>query len=282
MATPHKHQCQQEPTTLMSLGDDMLVDILRRLTLLSLFPRATFACKRLCNVISSCSYASVVASRIMSSAPLVGYFISVIGGATPSFHRALLGSDRDVASIVRYGKFQFADFDDYSWRLMDCRHGLLLLSSDSCMVIQCQQEPTTFMSLGDDMLTEILHRVMSLSLFPRAAFACKRLRNVISSCSYASGVASRIMSLTPLVGYFISVIGGAIPSFHRVLLGSDRDVASIILYGRFQFANFNDYSWRLMDCRHGLLLLSSDGSMAVFDPLIDKHFPIPHHEQDQP
>ncbi|KAK1632633.1 hypothetical protein QYE76_006948 [Lolium multiflorum] len=109
----------------------MLAEILRRLTSLSSFARAVFACKRLRNVISSCSYASVVASRIISPTPLVGYFISVIGGATPSFHRALHGSDRDVASIFRYIKFQFADFDDYSWRLMDCRHGLLLLSSDN-------------------------------------------------------------------------------------------------------------------------------------------------------
>ncbi|KAK1632630.1 hypothetical protein QYE76_006945 [Lolium multiflorum] len=135
MATPHKRQCQQEPTTLMSLGDDMLAEILRRLTSLSSFARAAVTCKRLRHVISSPSYSSVVAARIMSSAPLVGYFISVIGGAAPSFHRALLGSDRDVASIVHHGKFQFADFDDYSWRLMDCRHGLLLLTSDRCMAV---------------------------------------------------------------------------------------------------------------------------------------------------
>jgi hypothetical protein len=119
----------------MSLGDDILAKILRRLTSLASFARATFASKRLRNIISLCSYASIVASRIMSLASPVGYFISVIGDATSSFHRALLGSDRDVASIVRYGKFQFADFDDYSWRLMDCRHGHLLLSSDICMAV---------------------------------------------------------------------------------------------------------------------------------------------------
>ncbi|KAK1632640.1 hypothetical protein QYE76_006955 [Lolium multiflorum] len=72
MATPHKRQCQQEPTTLMSLGDDMLAEILRRLTSLSSFARAAFACKRLRNVISSSTYSSVVASRISSPAPLVG------------------------------------------------------------------------------------------------------------------------------------------------------------------------------------------------------------------
>ncbi|KAK1632634.1 hypothetical protein QYE76_006949 [Lolium multiflorum] len=132
------------------------------------------------------------------------------------------------------------------------------------------------MSLGDDMLAEILRRLMSLSMFARAAFACKRLCNIISSCSYASIVASRINLPTPLVGYFISVIGGATPSFHRAPLGSDRDVANIFRYSKFQFADFDDYSWRLMDCRHGLLLLSSDSCMAVFDPLANKHFPIPH------
>ncbi|KAK1632641.1 hypothetical protein QYE76_006956 [Lolium multiflorum] len=126
------------------------------------------------------------------------------------------------------------------------------------------------------MLAEILRRLTSLSSFARAAFPCKRLCTVISSCSYASIVASRIMSPAPHVGFFISVIGGATPSFHRALLSSDRGVASIVRYGKFQFADFDDYSWRLMDFRHGLLLLSNDSCMAVFDPLADKHFPIPH------
>ncbi|KAM0891322.1 hypothetical protein ACQ4PT_026483 [Festuca glaucescens] len=137
-----------------------------------------------------------------------------------------------------------------------------------------QSEPTALMSLGDDMLAEILCRLPSLPSLARAAFACSRLRNVASS---SSDVANRFISPAPLLGYFASVVGGDIPSFHRALLLSDRDVAGIVRRGDFYLANFEDYDWRLMDCRQGLLLLTSDRCMAVFDPVASSLVPIPHY-----
>lgn len=139
---------------------------------------------------------------------------------------------------------------------------------------QRQSEPTTLLSLGDDMLAEILCRLPSLPSLARAAFSCPRLLNV------ASSVANRIKitSPAPLLGYFISVAGGDIPSFHRALLRSDRDVTSIIRRADFHLAGLEDYEWRLMDCSHGLLLLllTSDRSTAVFDPVASSRVRIPH------
>uniref|UniRef100_A0ACD5Y9K7 Uncharacterized protein n=1 Tax=Avena sativa TaxID=4498 RepID=A0ACD5Y9K7_AVESA len=136
---------------------------------------------------------------------------------------------------------------------------------------QRQHEPSTLMSLGDDMLAEILRRLPSLPSLARATFACPRLRNVASS-----PVANHIISPAPLLGYFISVVGGDIPSFHRALIRSDHDVAAIVRRGDFHLAGLEDYEWRLMDCRHGLLLLTSDRSMAVFDPVSSSRLRIPH------
>jgi hypothetical protein len=129
--------------------------------------------------------------------------------------------------------------------------------------------PTTLMSLGDDILAEILRRLPSLPSLARAAFSCSRLRNV----------SSRIISPAPLLGYFASVAGGVIPSFHRALRLSDRDVVGIVRRGDFCLADLDleDYGWRLMDCRHGLLLFTGDRCMAVFDPVASSQLHIPHY-----
>ncbi|KAM0854497.1 hypothetical protein ACQ4PT_050383 [Festuca glaucescens] len=138
---------------------------------------------------------------------------------------------------------------------------------------QRQSEPTTLLSLGDDMLAEILCRLPSLPSLARAAFACPRLRDVASSVANRT----RFMSPAPLLGYFISVVGGAIPSFHRSLLLPDRDVLGIVRRGDFCLADLEAYDWRLMDCRQGLLLLTSDRCMAVFDPVSSSRLRIPHY-----
>jgi hypothetical protein len=139
---------------------------------------------------------------------------------------------------------------------------------------QRQSEPTTLMSLGDDMLAEILRRLPSLPSLARAACSCPRLRAVASSSSVVNHV--RSTSPAPLLGYFISVAGGAIPSFHRALRLPDRDVAGVLRRGDFHLAGLEDYDWRLMDCRHGLLLLTGDRCMAVFDPVASSRARIPH------
>ncbi|KAM0905774.1 hypothetical protein ACQ4PT_017184 [Festuca glaucescens] len=137
-----------------------------------------------------------------------------------------------------------------------------------------QSEPTTLMSLGDDILAEILRRLPSLPSLARAAFACSRLRDL------ASDVANRIISPAPLLGYFASFVGGVVPSFHRAHLLSDRGVAGIVRRGDFYLADFEDYDWRLMDCRKGLLLLTSDRCIAVFDPVSSSRLRIPHYTSD--
>ncbi|KAI4973980.1 hypothetical protein ZWY2020_041761 [Hordeum vulgare] len=122
-----KRKRDAEPTSLMSLGDDMLVEVLTRLPSLPSLASAGLASPRLCAVASS----PAVVDPFLSRAPLLGYFVSVPRGAVPAFHRAVLRGDRHLAAVVRRGDFHLADFEEYKWRLMDCRHGLLLLSSDS-------------------------------------------------------------------------------------------------------------------------------------------------------
>jgi hypothetical protein len=123
MASPssHKRQHQEEPTTLMPLGDDMLAEILTRLPSLPLLARAAFACLRLRDVATSPLFTS---RFVVSPAPLLGYFVSAVDADIPSFHRALLLSDRDVATVIRRGDFCLSDFDDFNWRLMDSRQAL--------------------------------------------------------------------------------------------------------------------------------------------------------------
>ncbi|XBI35425.1 hypothetical protein VPH35_121106 [Triticum aestivum] len=87
-------------------------------------------------------------------------------------------------------------------------------------------EPTSLMSLGDDMLGEILIRLPSLPSLASAALASPRLCSVASS----PAIYDRFLSRAPLLGYF-------------------------------------DREWRVTDCRHGLVLLSSGRYLAVFDPI---------------
>jgi hypothetical protein len=70
-----------------------------------------------------------------SPAPLLGHFVSAIDDIILSFHRALLLSDRDIVGVVRRGDFNLSDFEEYDWHLMDCHQGLLLLTSDRCMIV---------------------------------------------------------------------------------------------------------------------------------------------------
>jgi hypothetical protein len=65
-------------------------------------------------------------------------------------------------------------------------------------------------------------------------------------------------------------------SFYRVLLRSNRDVAGVVRRGDFQLMGFEDYHWHLMDYLQGLLLLTRDRCMAVFDPISGSRLSIPH------
>ncbi|KAM3207455.1 hypothetical protein ACQJBY_062605 [Aegilops geniculata] len=128
--TGPKRKRESEPTSLVSFGDDMLAEILSRLPSLPSLASAALSCPRLCGVASS----PAVLNPFLSRAPLLGYFVSVADGAVPAFHRALLRRDRHLAAVVRRGDFHLTDLE-YDGRLMDCRHGLLLLSSYHHLVV---------------------------------------------------------------------------------------------------------------------------------------------------
>jgi hypothetical protein len=123
------------------------------------------------------------------------------------------------------------------------------------------------------MLAEILARLPSLPSLARAALACLRLRDVAASPLFATS----FVPPPPLLGYFVSAVDADIPSFHRALLLSGRDVAAVVRRGDFCLAGFEDFSWRLMDSRQGLLLLASDSRMAVFDPVSGSRLHMPHY-----
>ncbi|VAH98063.1 uncharacterized protein LOC119289572 [Triticum dicoccoides] len=133
-------------------------------------------------------------------------------------------------------------------------------------------EPTSLMSLGDDMLAEILSRLPSLPSLASAALASPWLCGVASS----PAVLNPFLSRAPLLGYFVSVADGAVPAFHRALLRRDRHLAAVVRRGDFHLTDL-EYDGRLMDCRHGLILLSSRRQLVVFDPVSRSrlHIPIP-------
>ncbi|XP_040250629.1 uncharacterized protein [Aegilops tauschii subsp. strangulata] len=131
-------------------------------------------------------------------------------------------------------------------------------------------EPTSLVSLGDDMLAEILSRLPSLPSLASAALSCPRLCGVASS----PAVLNPFLSRAPLLGYFVSVADGAVPTFHRALLRRDRHLAAVVRRGDFHLTDL-EYDGRLMDCRHGLLLLSSHSQLVVFDPVSRSRLRIP-------
>lgn len=137
------------PTSLMSLGDDMLAEILRRLPSLPSLASAALASPRLCGVASS----SAVFNCFLSRASLLGYFVSVTGGAVPIFYRALLRGERHLAAIVRRSDFHLPDFDAYEWRLMDCRHGLLLLMNDNHHLVVFDPVSRSRLRITDESIT---------------------------------------------------------------------------------------------------------------------------------
>ncbi|XBI07193.1 hypothetical protein VPH35_135127 [Triticum aestivum] len=133
------------------------------------------------------------------------------------------------------------------------------------------------MSLGDDMLGEILIRLPSLPSLASAALASPRLCSVASS----PAISDRFLSRAPLLGYFVSAPRprGAVPAFHRALLRRDRHLAAVVRRGDFHLTDFEEYKWRIMDCRHGLLLLSSDPYLVVFDPISHSRLRITHNHK---
>ncbi|KAM3195446.1 hypothetical protein ACQJBY_071524 [Aegilops geniculata] len=131
-------------------------------------------------------------------------------------------------------------------------------------------EPTSLVSLGDDMLAEILSRLPSLPSLASAALASPRLCGVASS----PAVLNPFLSRAPLLGYFVSVADGAVPTFHRALLRRDRHLAAVIRRGDFHLTDL-EYDGRLVDCRQGLLLLSSHSQLVVFDPVSRSRLRIP-------
>jgi hypothetical protein len=116
-------------TTIDSLKDDNIEEILLRLHSSASLARAALSSSRWRRVASSPDFLRRFRER-HPSPPLLGLFVSQADrGQLPVFHpSASVRSDRDLAAAARGGDFLLTRLGhDPAWRLRDCRNGRLLL-----------------------------------------------------------------------------------------------------------------------------------------------------------
>lgn len=132
METPPGDTSETSPavTTVDSLKDDNIEDILLRLPSPASLARAALASSRWRGIASSPPFLRRFRERHPSS-PVLGLFVSQAAdpGQLPVFHPAAsVRSDPDLAAVVRWGDFVLTHLEhDPPWRLRDCRNGRLLL-----------------------------------------------------------------------------------------------------------------------------------------------------------
>ncbi|CAL5068643.1 unnamed protein product [Urochloa decumbens] len=122
----------QPPTTIESLGDDVLSEILVRLPSPPLLGRAALACPRWLSLTTSGDFVRRFRA-LHPSPPLLGCFLYFGQGDLPAFHctsSRFTSGDRNLAAVVRGGDFLLTGFGSH-WYFKDCRDGLLLAASDS-------------------------------------------------------------------------------------------------------------------------------------------------------
>uniref|UniRef100_A0A0A9AAY2 F-box domain-containing protein n=1 Tax=Arundo donax TaxID=35708 RepID=A0A0A9AAY2_ARUDO len=125
---------------------------------------------------------------------------------------------------------------------------------------------TTIASLDDDALAEILLRLPSLATLARAALACARWRSLATSRDFLRRF--RALHSPPLLGCFVSFMSSVGAAFHRAQICSDRDLAAAGRGGDFFLTGLEDErQWRIRDCHHGLLLLTSVDDFALLNPV---------------
>jgi hypothetical protein len=124
-------------TTIDSLKDDNIEEILLRLHSSASLARAALSSSRWRRVASSPDFLRRFRER-QPSPPLLGLFVSQADrGQLPVFHlSASVRADRDLAAAARGGDFLLTSLGhDPAWRLRDCRNGrLLLCTGDSLFV----------------------------------------------------------------------------------------------------------------------------------------------------
>ncbi|RCV26090.1 hypothetical protein SEVIR_5G224400v4 [Setaria viridis] len=128
------------PSTIHSLGEDLLLDIFLRLPSLAALIRAALTCRAWRRAVAS-SPAFRRHFRDIHRAPLLGLFFETpsVGQAPavpafPSFVPARR-SDRDLAAAVRGGDFFLTSLQErpggpHGWDILDCRGGYILLRND--------------------------------------------------------------------------------------------------------------------------------------------------------
>lgn len=124
------------PTTIDSLGEDILLDIFLRLPSLATLVRAALTCRSWRRAVAS-SPAFRRRFRELHRAPLLGLVAEPQRGALPAFAPAQ-HRDRDVLAAISGGDFSLAALLDpqgyaadvpLQWCIQDCRDGYLLLAN---------------------------------------------------------------------------------------------------------------------------------------------------------
>uniref|UniRef100_A0ACD5WJW7 Uncharacterized protein n=1 Tax=Avena sativa TaxID=4498 RepID=A0ACD5WJW7_AVESA len=141
---------------------------------------------------------------------------------------------------------------------------------------------TTIFSLTDDDLREIFLRLPDLPALVRAAFTCRPWLHAVRSSAPFRRL-FRALHPAPLIGLFLEIDNGGVPSF-LPLRRSDPVVAAALRRGDFFLTSLPPVStgWGLVDCRGGYVLLW-DGmpdkpSVAALNPMtwtVDVLPPVP-------
>ncbi|KAK1669454.1 hypothetical protein QYE76_057613 [Lolium multiflorum] len=129
--SPSPESSPPAPTTILTIGDDLLLEIFLRLPSLPTLVRAAFACRTFLNTIRS-SPTFRPAFHALYPPPLIGLFLTHREGNIPSFAPLRGVADKDHAAVLRGSDFFLTRVPDDQgcWNIRDCRDGYLLLHNE--------------------------------------------------------------------------------------------------------------------------------------------------------